>query len=668
MKATKWSIPAILLLIILFLFNFSVSAQNKIHRHGPLNSYNFHLLPRVIHGDNMLDSVVRTDFTIVMNDGTIIDALKFVPVTPAPSGGWPTVMMVHGYGDSKETLAHFCKAQAEYGYYTMSFSFRGQGNSTGLSNLISSVEVNDFIQIVNWVRNDSLNGSDPDNILVMGGSQGGLIPFRAACNGAAVKTVITSVAPPDFASSWIENGCVKMTLLWTIEYTPDTARYTRQVDKMSDWIYNDNKAGWDSLARTLPVGRDFMNEVPNCRIPVFVEGSWQDKFFNARGIMQAASIIVSPFTSYIGAVQGHGGDHSPSEDQWHMDQFNKWFFQWLFNINTGIMDQAKYQYASTTYPVNGKYWTFRHDSSDVPLQNITYPYKLHFRSDKKLQTTAKSGKFALKNTVASGYTLEQAVWDEFTGPDFKSKFLKDSIIFNSNPLINSLQWTGAPRVSINYTSTANQFIQFNVQVYEILPNGYSRFITRANYMDRNYTRGMNKTAVFYGQAHSHIFSAGSRIRIIITNLDRIATDSAFFSTNPFVLPSMRTGSHSVIFGSSASNNKTWIELPVVSLLTAQQLMQEDVNTGSVDSYKLEQNYPNPFNPVTVINYNISASAKVTISVFDITGREVVTLVNENKDPGSYNVTFNAAGLSSGVYFYRIVAGNFSEVKRMMLIK
>jgi hypothetical protein len=120
-------------------------------------------------------------------------------------------------------------------------------------------------------------------ILIMGGSQEEFF-VQAACNGAPLNH-ITSVAPPNFASSWIENGCVKMTLLWTVEYTPDTARYTPLVDRMSNWIYADTKKYWDSLAYWLPVDRDFMNEVHNCSIPVLVEGSWQDKFFNADGVM-----------------------------------------------------------------------------------------------------------------------------------------------------------------------------------------------------------------------------------------------------------------------------------------------------------------------------------------------------------------------------------------------
>ena len=115
----------------------------------------------------------------------------------------------------------------------------------------------------------------------------------AACNGLNVKTIISALAPPNFASSWIENGCIKMTLLWTISYNSDTARYTPLVTAMSSWVYANNKAKWDSLSYWLPINRDFMNSVPNNHIPMIVEGSWQDKFFNAAGIIQGTTLLTN---------------------------------------------------------------------------------------------------------------------------------------------------------------------------------------------------------------------------------------------------------------------------------------------------------------------------------------------------------------------------------------
>jgi len=87
-----------------------------------------------------------------------------------------------------------------------------------------------------------------------------------------------------------------------------------------------------------------------------------------------------------------------------------------------------------------------------------------------------------------------------------------------------------------------------------------------------------------------------------------------------------------------------------------------------DNFTLEQNYPNPFNPNTNIKYRIPDRGFVSLKVYDVLGNEVATLVNEEKPAGSYEVNFNAAGLSSGIYFYELQAGSFVETKKMILLR
>jgi hypothetical protein len=131
-------------------------------------------------------------------------------------------------------------------------------------------------------------------------------------------------------------------------------------------------------------------------------------------------------------------------------------------------------------------------------------------------------------------------------------------------------------------------------------------------------------------------------------------------------------------------------------LTSQLVaVRETQGIGLPTEFRLEQNYPNPFNPSTHIRFSARGSGRpagqagfeengsgfpprragkvqgsnvVTLKVYDVLGREVRTLVNENLQPGSYEVTFDAAGLASGVYFYRLRAGEFTQTKRMMLLR
>lgn len=95
---------------------------------------------------------------------------------------------------------------------------------------------------------------------------------------------------------------------------------------------------------------------------------------------------------------------------------------------------------------------------------------------------------------------------------------------------------------------------------------------------------------------------------------------------------------------------------------------KDESAAIPTKYSLNQNYPNPFNPSTVINYQLPEAGNVSLKVYDVLGNEVATLVNEFKQAGVYNAKFANSTLSSGIYLYRLQAGSFVSVKRMMLIK
>jgi len=135
-------------------------------------------------------------------------------------------------------------------------------------------------------------------------------------------------------------------------------------------------------------------------------------------------------------------------------------------------------------------------------------------------------------------------------------------------------------------------------------------------------------------------------------------------------------------GSGNSNSPkqySFVDANPVSGSVEYQLQQID-NDGSIHNsnivnlvstaskFLLGQNYPNPFNPTTTIQYSIPKSEHVTLKIYDEIGREVATLVNENQEAGQYNAVFNGAKLASGIYFYRITAGNFSQVKKLLLLK
>ncbi|QQS35204.1 MAG: right-handed parallel beta-helix repeat-containing protein [Ignavibacteriales bacterium] len=97
-------------------------------------------------------------------------------------------------------------------------------------------------------------------------------------------------------------------------------------------------------------------------------------------------------------------------------------------------------------------------------------------------------------------------------------------------------------------------------------------------------------------------------------------------------------------------------------------LNNEVEVGIPDKFDLAQNYPNPFNPTTVISYSIAKESLAKLVVFNSIGEEVLTLVNELKQPGNYSYNFDANSLSSGVYFYKLTAGDFVSTRKMLLVK
>jgi hypothetical protein len=137
-------------------------------------------------------------------------------------------------------------------------------------------------------------------------------------------------------------------------------------------------------------------------------------------------------------------------------------------------------------------------------------------------------------------------------------------------------------------------------------------------------------------------------------------------------PDMNNGGAIVIFSYAGSPSGTGENL-YAKYIGANGLLGgvtsiEDENTNQPNEFYLSQNYPNPFNPSTKISWQSQVSGHQTLKVYDMLGKEVATLVNEFKPAGTYEVDFDASSLSSGVYFYTLQAGTYTQSKKMILMK
>ena len=157
----------------------------------------------------------------------------------------------------------------------------------------------------------------------------------------------------------------------------------------------------------------------------------------------------------------------------------------------------------------------------------------------------------------------------------------------------------------------------------------------------------------------------------------ILIDPDFPSSDPIV----ETGSFNFSTAATTGNDENF--LLIYDSLVANQYLQdfakrytlaggtikvEMISSVIPDNFLLSQNYPNPFNPRTEISYEVPAAKLVKLTVYNILGKEMAELVNERQSPGKYKVSFDASNLTSGVYFYTLSTDNFTETKRMILLK
>lgn len=202
----------------------------------------------------------------------------------------------------------------------------------------------------------------------------------------------------------------------------------------------------------------------------------------------------------------------------------------------------------------------------------------------------------------------------------------------------------------------------------------------------SFTQGFPSHKIDWGTLPVELISFTSIINI--NNVTLNWTTATEINNSEFQVERKSTGNWETIgyvagHGTSIiSHNYEYIDKDVQSGTYTYRLMQVDYNgnfeyhnltnevvIGIPNQYTLKQNYPNPFNPTTTIGYSLPLDSRVNLIVYDVTGKEIISLVtNEQKAAGYYATTFNASNLSSGIYYYRLIAGDYKETKKMMLIK
>jgi predicted acyl esterase len=615
------------------------------------------LLPFLSHTGS---AQILSDVSIQMSDGITLEATVAWPIGFPRSGGFPAIVLVPGFGGKKDDMRLLSITMAAYGYASLAYSARGQGNSDGLSTISGDRERQDLFEVIQYLRN--LPNINPDKLGVTGGSQGGIHSWMAAVyRMPGVKAVAALIATPDFARALVPNGCIKYGL--PRELNVGSVRYTDQRDRLRDLIIADK---YDSVLTYIDAW-DLAHLVDSISIPVLQGLGWADFLFPANGGIAARARLAArhvPIWSYFG-TNGHGEEVDAEEAAFLLDKIVHWFDHWLkgFSLDQDSIPVVMYSddrpdwphHTTSIWPPQPSntlrlYFTQRGLSRSPPPDSEAFPFSLDYDST---------------------YTPAMAWDDLYGGSAFVHACAITSSRLISDVLQSDLEVTGIPTGRIFVQSDAQKF-QSHVRFYDVtaVDTGYvwtlmSRSINgvRESMLDQTHEIAIEGTAL------SHIVPAGHRIGVEVTSLDILSGDQA--NTIPYFV-----SSHSRLMTSPFS--ASYVDIPVVGLLPTSIASQQPMLS---EGFALQQNYPNPFNPSTVIRFSLPdvgtsrQGGIVSLRVYDLLGREVTTLVNQNLPAGRFEATFDASRLASGVYFYTLsvsaaTAGKstFTETRKMLLLK
>jgi len=333
-------------------------------------------------------------------------------------------------------------------------------------------------------------------------------------------------------------------------------------------------------------------------------------------------------------------------------------------ISSNIYSQ--FVITSVYNPVNGDYqMNVSCDTTNInegnPGTNQTWNFPSLIRKDSTLinwlnaSSTPYSSSFPTAN-IAS--TSDNSNFNYFTASS-------SGLIFNGIGNTNLVVVLSDPETYVQYPFTFNS---------NFSDNFYATIISGTNTIIRNGT--VTVTCDGWGTINLPFGSFSNALRVKVITDSRDSTIAGI----TYVLKSHATSYQWYVPGRKFDvfqiSNTIFTyngvpESPVKSVSynsNSRSVNISKLGTEIPENFSLAQNYPNPFNPSTNIKFDIPKSSFVKIIVYDLTGRETEVLVNQQMQPGSYSAEFNGTSLSSGIYFYKISAGEFTETKKMSLIK
>ncbi len=591
---------------------------------------------------------VIQNFTITASDGVSLEATLALPDSGAPASGFPTVVLIHGYGGDKDGMSFVSTYLTTLAYGCLTYSVRGQGNSGGLSTTMGPRETQDLLEVIQHLR--TMPGVDPERLAVAGGSQGGIHAWIAATHAMpGVKVIASLVGPPSFSLDLFPHNCIKQQLHF--ELNLGAVRYDPLRDRLREFVVKDQ---YDS-ALAFAASRDLEYLLDSVRIPVVHSTGWGDVLFPVNGAIRAVNRLTQrgiPVWSYFG-TNGHGEPVHLGEYFYELGLMTSWFDRWLKGVPLDRSDVPFIVYAD-----DRPGWPHHEVVGWPPEPQGTVRLYL---AGTRLQTTYPSQAIERPFTQSydSTYTPAEGWADAYSGTAFTNAFHASPARFLSDPLADTLEVTGIPHTVLRLHSDASRF-QSHLRIFDVVQTDTGSvwsLITRGANGVRKNIPGTSLESGFDCQALSHLLPAGHRIGVEVTALDM------YDDYRAQIIPYFNSATSGV---SSSAAEPSYVDLPLVGAARFVAVAPPPVAQPS--AMILHQNYPNPFNPTTTIRFSLATSQQVHLEVVTILGQQVAVLLDGVVEQGQHAVQFNGNGLATGMYICRMMTRSSTLERKMLLIR
>ncbi len=222
---------------------------------------------------------------------------------------------------------------------------------------------------------------------------------------------------------------------------------------------------------------------------------------------------------------------------------------------------------------------------------------------------------------------------------------------------------------LNVTGSAGDSVEVSVEIGSYLPGVFSTQLSLTH--NQNYftpIEVITAGTLFEGRMIAMATPTAGSVNITAAGATPVTGPGVLLKIRYKISASAPLGSYPVNFASNLLNEGKPLALPTNGQIIVGTSAVDEKEMNQPKEYSLGQNYPNPFNPSTIVNYQLPIDNYVTVKVYNNLGQVVATLVNEYKEAGKYSVDFDARNLASGLYYYKLTAGNFVDLKKMILIR